>query len=58
MPHEIQVSPDSLGKPDVKGYGTTAKFDVGNQFGVGCISIFASDNILILKSISLLYPDS
>jgi hypothetical protein len=29
------------------GYGTTVKFDVGNQFGVGCISIFASDNILL-----------
>jgi hypothetical protein len=29
------------------GCRATAKFDVGNQFGVGCISNFVSDNILL-----------
>jgi len=29
------------------GCPTTVKFDVGNQFDVGCISKFVSDNILL-----------
>jgi len=35
-----------LASHNLIGCRTTVKFDVCNQFGVGCITIFVSDNIL------------
>jgi hypothetical protein len=35
-----------LGSHTLIGYRTTVKIDVGNQFGVGCIRYFVSDNFL------------
>ena len=44
MKYKFHLIP--LGSQTLIGYRPTAKIDVGNQFGVGCIRTFVSDNFL------------